>query len=172
MTIKRLFLTVIVAVATALAGAAHDNLMAFISDADGDFTNLRSTPRGALAMQLPTDNTYMVSIQNPRNGWWEVDFVAEAAEDYEVKLTGSPTGKYWIHNSVIALASRNYGGQRWCLRAKPSKRAAAVYYFTGETLFHPLDVRGYWLKVRTFDGLYTGWIELEDLCDNPLTTCP
>lgn len=170
--IKRFFAITIAMTALTLVAGAHDLMLAFICDNDGDFTNLRSAPRGAVAMQLPTENTYIVDISNPLNGWWQVDFVAEATEDEPVELVGSSTGKYWIHNSVIALSSRNYGGERWCLRARPDGYSKAVYYYSEETLFHPVDIKGDWIKVRTTDGLHTGWIELIDLCDNPLTTCP
>jgi hypothetical protein len=34
-----------------------------------------------------------------------------------------------------------------------------------------MDIKGDWVKVKTIDGKYTGWIEEEWLCGNSLTNC-
>lgn len=34
-----------------------------------------------------------------------------------------------------------------------------------------MDIKGDWVKVQTYDGKYTGWIEAEWLCGNALTNC-
>ena len=38
-------------------------------------------------------------------------------------------------------------------------------------LLRPMDIKGDWVKVKTIDGKYTGWIEEEWLCGNALTNC-
>lgn len=149
--------------------SARGSLSAFIIDKDA--TNIRSTPSGKVVMKLPHQHEYMIELTNPRNGWWQLIDVENAEEAKEVKLKGSPTGKYWIHHSVVCLGTRNYGGERWCLKASPAAKAKATFWFKEEILLHPLDVKGNWVKVVTHDKKHTGWIEMENLCDNPLTNC-
>lgn len=159
---------------TATAALAMSPLQAFVADTDGMYTNIRSKPNGQIVMTLPTTSSYTVNLDQFRNGWWEVSWVVDAIEDNVVQLKGSPTGKYWMHYTVLGLTTRNYGGQRWCLRKSPSSRSKATYWFDRVIFVKPMEVSrdGNWMKVRTDDLRYTGWIELVDLCDNLLTTCP
>lgn len=169
-TMLRLFVLMAMMTAVSSASARSCLLSAYISDDDGNATNLRSAPGGAIAMSLPIGSySYMLELSDVRKGWWKIIFVYTAEEGDEVELHGSRTGEYWIHNSVLCLSTTNYGGQRWCLRATPGQKGKPVYYFTEELFVHPLEVRGGWVKVK-YKG-YTGWIEEEKLCDNPLTNC-
>ena len=154
-----------------VCGLAQDVLGVFVADADSGPTNIRSAPRGVIALSLPDTTSYILAVSNPTNGWWLVESLSDAEHVQDIDLTGSSTGKYWIHHSVIGLGTRNYGGQKLVLRSAPSAKARATYSFTDEKLLHPIDVRGSWVKVKTADGKHTGWIEEIWLCDNPLTNC-
>lgn len=169
----RLF-AMMAAAMTAMAAMSMSPFQAIIDDNDGPATNIRVKPNGKIAMSVPTYNTYMVNISSPSNGWWQVDYIYDPVEDQPVSLYGSTTGKYWIHYSVLGLTTRNYGHQRWCLRKSPSERSKAVYYFNEVITVRPMDISrdGDWVKVKTFDKKHSGWIEIWNLCDNPLTTCP
>ena len=90
--------------------------------------------------------------------------------DFEGKLKGSTTG-YWIHYSVLGMGTRNYGKEKLTLRQSPNAKSAAVYSFTKEIVLRPMDIKGDWVKVKTIDGKYTGWIEADWLCGNSLTNC-
>jgi len=133
-------------------------------------TNIRSAANGKVVMSLPDTCSYMIGLTSPKNGWWRVEWIEAAEEATEIELKGSSSGTYWIHNSVVACSTRNYGNARYCLRDKPSKKGKATYWFTDEQLVHPVSFNGYWVEV-VLDG-HKGWIENEMLCDNPLTTCP
>lgn len=148
---------------------AQASVYMMITDSDA-VTNVRSAPNGKVVMTLPDTCSYMLTLTEPSNGWWRVEDIECAENATDIALQGSPTGKYWIHHSVVGASTRNYGNQRWCLRAKPSKKSKATYWFTGEIVVHPLKMSGEWIKV-TING-HTGWIQSEMLCDNPLTTCP
>lgn len=167
-------MTIVAMVLAAAAAMAMSPFQAIISDPNGPATNLRMSPKGKIAMSLPTYNTYVVNIANPTNGWWEVDYIYDPIDDRPIKLHGSTTGRYWIHSSVLGLSTRNYGGQRWCLRSKPQYNAKATYYFNNEIVLRPIDISrdGDWVKVTTYDRKKSGWIENEKLCDNPVSTCP
>ena len=160
-------LALLLTVAVTVVG--QNSTSAWISDSDS-FTNLRSAPHGTVVLTLPDTCTYMIGITNPRDGWWQVEWIEGAEEAADIPLVGSPTGKYWIHYSVLAFSTRNYGSKRWCLRATPSKKGKPVYWFSDETIARPLDVKGDWHQVKI--GNHTGWIESEMICSNPLTTCP
>ena len=69
------------------------------------------------------------------------------------------------------MGTRNYGKQKLILRKSPNAKAAIVYSFTDEIMLRPMEIKGDWVKVKTTDGKYTGWIEIEWLCGNALTNC-
>lgn len=150
----------------------------YIFDNDGPFTNVRNSPgsKGKVVGKIPVDTSAMLTVMSPQNGWWCI--VGDSYEDLddtgdwkEVKLKGSTTG-YWVHNSVIAFSTRNYGDQKLPLRAEPRTKAAVNYTLKGEQQVRPIDVRGEWVKVKTLDGKGQGWIESEWICGNSVTTCP
>ena len=133
-------------------------------------TNVRNAPRGKVVDRIYSDSIPMLEVKNPRNGWWQIDGGCyDTMNGYEVDLKGSTTG-YWIHHSVIGVGSRNYGGEHLPLRQAPSKSASVVYTLRQESILHPLDLQGDWVKVKTPDG-HIGWIESEWLCSNPVTNC-
>lgn len=168
---KRLFLFAVIAV-TMLAASAQATIEPFVHDTTSTGTNIRVEPRGKIALTLPA-GSYMLTLSNPQGGWWEVKdiFEAEEGNDMTERLHGSKTGKYYIHYSVVAFATRNYGGQLYFLREKPDPKSRAILRFKEEMLLRPIDVNGEWIRVRTLDGKYDGWIHTEQLCGNPLTNC-
>ena len=167
---KFLFTLFMAFVAVATYGQTeNDTLSVFIIDKTP--TNVRSTPGGSVVLQLPCDCSYIAMVCSPRNGWWRLVQAENAEEGIEVSLAGSPSRQYSVHGTVLGLSSRNYGGERLVLRAEPNDKAKPVYSFTDEITLIPVDVKGDWVKVSTPDGKHTGWIEVEQLCANPLTNC-
>ena len=105
----------------------------YLADNDGPMTNLRDAPRGKVIKQLP-NGVYTLCLGENRNGWWKiVDFwdMEEESEDGNPVIL-DPEKEYWVHYSVVGTGTRNYGGERWCLRAKPSEKSKATYYFKDE----------------------------------------
>ena len=167
-TLKTLVLAALMLAPAALT--AQDILGAFLADTSGTPTNVRRQPRGKVAITLPDTTSYMLTVGSPRDGWWQLLYLEDAERATEVSLPHSSTG-LWIHHSVLGVGTRNYGGERLHLRAAPGAAAKSIYSFTQELTLHPLEVRRGWVRVVTTDGLHTGWIEEEMLCDNPLTNC-
>lgn len=132
-------------------------------------TNVRSAPRGEVVMTLPDTCSYIMTLTDARNGWWRIKWLECAEEGNDIALVGSPTQEYWIHYSVVGLDTRNYGNERWCLRATPNEKGKPTHWFNEEIEVHPLQVQGDWVQVE-YNGR-KGWIEIEKLCDNPLTNC-
>ena len=149
---------------------AGSDFEAFIAN-KGSAVNVRSKPDGDVVKKIynSRSNCYVLTLTDARNGWWRIKWILDQGEDTDVTLSGSPTGQYWIHSSVVGTATSNYGNQRWCLRDTPSKKGKAVYWFNKEIIVHPIQVKGGWVKVE-YNGK-TGWIEIEKLCSNTITNC-
>ena len=181
---KRAFITIIVWIAALAALACEEcggpSIEAYIIDDGTPKTNIRCTPNGKIAMSVNPKIPYMVTLANPKNGWWEALTIYEPNEEFvegePIFLSGSSTGKYFIHNSMVGFETRTYG-ESHPLRAKPSSKGKVVCKLgPNSVLVHPIDLAndeevGMWIKVKTDDGR-EGWIELEMICSNPLTTCP
>ena len=166
---KKLF--VLLMMMTCLSvGVSAQSLGVFTYDNNGKFTNVRNAPKGKVVDKIPTEVCAMISVEKPTNGWWKIIGDTYDTGDDEGTLKGSTTG-YWIHYSVLAMGTRNYGGQTLYIRQSPSASAPVVYKFKKEIQLRPMDIKGEWVKVQTTDGKYTGWIEEEWLCGNSLTNC-
>lgn len=151
-------------------GVSAQSLGVFTYDNSGKFTNVRNAPKGKVVDKIPTEVCAMIGVEKPTNGWWKIIGDTYDTGDDEGTLKGSTTG-YWIHYSVLAMGTRNYGGQTLYIRQSPSASAPVVYKFKKEIQLRPMDIKGEWVKVQTTDGKYTGWIEAEWLCGNSLTNC-
>lgn len=166
---KKFFLVLSLAVLS-MAGTKAQSLTVFIHDSDGPFSNVRNAPNGKIVDRIPTDKNAMLDVYAPVNGWWQI-----ADQSYFVPDGGMPhlaaAKNHYIHNSCIAVSTRNYGGQRLYLRKTPSAKGKAVYSFSQETLLRPIDITNGWVKVKTLDGKHTGWIQDEWICGNSVTNC-
>jgi SH3-like domain-containing protein len=151
-------------------GVNAQSLGVFISDNNGPYTNIRNAPKGKVIDKISTKETAMIGVEKPTNGWWKIIGTTYDTGDKEGVLKPSATG-HWIHYSVLAMGTRNYGGQTLYLRKDPSATASVVYTFKDEIELRPMDIKGDWVKVQTSDGKHTGWIEAEWLCGNALTNC-
>ena len=166
---KKLF--VLLMMMTCLSvGVSAQSLGVFTYDNSGKFTNVRNAPKGKVVDKIPTEVCAMIGVEKPTNGWWKIIGDTYDTGDDEGTLKGSTTG-YWIHYSVLAMGTRNYGGQTLYIRQSPTASAPVVYKFKKEIQLRPMDIKGEWVKVQTTDGKYTGWIEEEWLCGNSLTNC-
>ena len=151
----------------------------YVSDPDpSGITNIRATPGGKIIARFgekkparndeyddwEDDVDHTLTVFNPKNGWWQI--LGYYVAGVEIK------DEAWIHSSVLALHTRNYGGQALKLYESPSADAKVVCTIKeAATEVRPLDVNedASWVKVKSKFG--TGWIQSEWLCDNPVTNC-
>lgn len=156
---------------TALSATVNaQSIGVFTWDSKGKFTNVRNAPNGKIVDRIPTSEAAMIGVEKPTNGWWKIVGNDYDMGDFQGTLKGSSTG-YWIHYSVLAMGTRNYGKEKLTLRKLPDAKSVVVYSFTEEILLRPIEIKDDWVKVKTTDGKYTGWIEIEWLCGNSLTNC-
>ena len=159
---KRFFL--LLALLTIAVGINAQSLSVYVNDNSGSSTNIRNSPKGKVVHRIPQTTIAMLEVEEPQNGWWRIcdDSYFSVADGYEglSKLTGSRTG-YWIHNSVIAVSTRNYANETLYLYQQPNVKSKKVYPIYVEMKLHPLEVRGDWVKCTTFTGNNIGWIQAE-----------
>lgn len=168
---KKLLLTFVFALAVIFGTTAQGRLRAYIADYDDTTTNIRNAPNGQIVCPLAHDDGIVLTLIKAVNGWWKIDSTIEywGDNEREVQLEGSTTG-YWVHYSVIGFTGAG-GGEACNIYSKPSRKSQIVCEYGGQ-LLHPIEVQGKWVKVRTDDGEYTGWFPIDNICYNPLTTCP
>ena len=167
---KKYILLLFAAVLLPLALNAQGFVNAYIIDNDGPVTNIRNAPKGKVVATLPTSEAFVVTLLSVKGEWWKIDDVVEqyGDDEKEIFLKGSKTG-YWIHRSLLQFTIA--GEPEGALHAAPSANAKAVK-ISSEASFHPIAVKGNWVKVVSTDGKCTGWIHCDKICSNPLTTCP
>lgn len=167
---RKHILLLLAAVLLPLAINAQSFVQAYIVDNDGPVTNIRNAPRGKVVATLPTDKSLVVTLLSAKGEWWKIDDVVDQYGDDEMEfvLRNSKTG-YWIHRSLLWLGIA--GDPAGALRATPSAKGKAIK-IPAEPYFHPIALKGKWVKVVSTDGKCTGWIHRDRICFNPLTTCP
>ena len=165
---KYLLMAMAVGLLFVSSAARAQSVQVFINDDKGPFTNVRDGVKGNIVGKIPVDQSIMLAVEEPKNGWWRIcEGMYYTPDGDETKLSGSQNG-YWIHSSVIGISTRNYGGQTLCLRDQPSEVGKPVFTFSKELLLNPIDVKDEWVKVQTPDGKHSGWILEYWLCGDQL----
>ena len=108
---KKIIFTIMVLLATQSAILRAQSIGAFTWDSKGKYTNVRNAPNGKVVDRIPTSDAAMIGIEKPTNGWWKIFGNHYDTGDVQGTLKGSDTG-YWIHYSVLAMGTRNYGNQK------------------------------------------------------------
>lgn len=172
---KKFILTILTMV-IAMSVYAQTGAGAYIFDNSGTPTNVRNAPNGKVVEKLPDiSGGYVVTLLEVKNNWWRIDPIIGLCGDVDeetLKLKGSKTG-YWIHYSVLGFGIN--GDHENVLRATPSSKGKFLKLdpsYLLEVTLRPLQIRGKWIKVITSDKRHTGWMPIDRICDNPLTTCP
>ena len=169
---KKTVLLLMIALLLPAMASAQSLVDVYIIDNDGPVTNIRNAPRGKVVSTLPTNESFVVTLLSSKGEWWKIDDVVMQEGDNfkEITLKGSKTG-YWIHRSLLQFTIA--GDPTGCLRTAPSAKSKAVKMSNSTELsFHPIAVKGKWVKAVSTDGKSTGWIHCDKICSNPLTTCP
>ena len=139
-------------------------------DPDQSGTNIRNSPSGkVIATIYPNEfeDGCMLEIVEASNGWFRIQGgLSGPGDENDVKLPGD---QGWIHNSVISVGTRNYGGQTIQILDSP-KNGNSVGKITKESYgLRVLDLCGDWVKIN-YKGTI-GWVSNEWICGIPWTTC-
>lgn len=149
-----------------------DVIDAYISDQTGEPTNIRATPGGEIITQL-IEGDYLLKIVDKKDRWFKIEYID--TPENSIVFGGKDA---WIHGSVVAFGTRNYGGQSIDIYSKASDKSNKIDSFNDEKevkLLDYIDNEGTvdWIKVTYQSNGKTikGWVKYEMLCGNPLTTC-
>jgi len=90
-----------------------ETLSAYIDDPDQKSpTNVRATQNRDIILKLPQNQEYMIDIVGVQQGWFKIEGIYNAEEEYDY-----PRQEMWIHGSVIGMGTNNYGSQNYSLYA-------------------------------------------------------
>jgi len=145
---------------------------AYLSDPDPNGANVRECPGGKVIKVLRTDVEWMIDLHEAWNGWFRINpkIYSEEADEIDLK-----TVNCWVHGSILASSTRNYGGQTLKFYARPDTKSNVNFTVSDEISVTFVDIKKGWAQVCYVnkDGKkLIGWIEDKWLCPNPYTTCP
>lgn len=132
---------------------------------------VRNAPNGKVVFSTINNKNYTINILKVENGWClihENAIIPNGDESDIVELKGSSTGHYWIKASALGANGRSNAK----LYATPDKGSKVLMNVTEDVIVEPIELHDEWIKVREVKTRKEGWIPRENLCSNPLTTCP
>lgn len=154
-------------------------IFAYIADPDSSGTNIRRIPGGeviqTLHYKMEHNEYYGVELLEAWNGWFRIaPQIEDLTGEQENILLDEEGG--WIHGSLLANGTRNYGeNEQLTFYTRPDTNSPVAYTIYGEAEVCFVDVRVGWSKVKYVSPegkTSVGWIQNEWLCWNPFTTCP
>ncbi len=144
---------------------------AYLLDTDTNaHTNLRLSPGGKIGMQIDNEKDYIFTFDAGYEGWFRISEIM-GIEEGEIAYEEEAL---WIHHSVIAVATRNYAGQKLPLYSHPTKKSEIIYHIKQERQLRFDKIITHYVHVYFYDDKGTkisGWIEADNLCGNPVTNC-
>ncbi|MFK7799129.1 MAG: hypothetical protein AB8E82_16875, partial [Aureispira sp.] len=154
----------VAAAPTANNNCTPSTLDVYLNDPDDSGTNIRNSPGGKVVLQLvreDADAEFFLTLSQAQNGWFKIkNPIGSMEEDVEI-----PNGEGWIHGSVIAVDTRNYGAQTLELLDKPINGNVVEVIKEQAYGLKLKDICGRWVQVE-YKGT-VGWIDSNWLCGNP-----
>ena len=153
-------------------GFQNISFTAYVQDPDTESpTNIRQTPGGTVLVPLEQGQDYMVDIIGQNNGWFKIDMVHCIDPNNAVDIPGQYG---WIHHSVLAVSTANYGNQKLNVYEHPDKATEIVGVIHTEVQVRFSKIYNNWVFITYTDKngkKISGWIEKDWLCGNPVTNC-
>lgn len=154
-------------------------IYAYIADPDSSGTNIRRIPGGEVIETIHFEKddfkAYGVEVLEAWNGWFRIaPQIEELTAEQEMILLDEEGG--WIHGSLLANDTRNYGeNEPLTFYTRPDVNSPVAFTIHQEDQVTFVDIRVGWSKVKYVSPegkAFVGWVQNEWLCWNPLTTCP
>lgn len=151
-------------------GFENIDFRAYVSDPDPKGpTNVRDKPNGAVLVPLDKSDDYMVDIIGQKDGWFEISSVTGIENVIDL-----PTQSGWIHNSVLAVSTANYGNQKIPVYLNPDNQSESVTTINQEMQVWFTKIYKEYVFINFEDdngNKIQGWVESKWLCGNPVTNC-
>jgi len=144
-----------------------NKLRVYIHDPDTLPTNVRNSPRGKIILKLPKSDDYEVWLNGVSDGWFKVaDIEGINDETFHANVNG------YIHGSILAVDTRNYGGETINLYSNADASSKTVYSFKQELRLTLISANknANWIKVK-YNSKIKGWIKRKWLCGSLRTNC-
>jgi len=146
------------------------NVNGYSIDKDPNGLNVRSGPGGGHAV--------ITSLRRAENGWPHLHItgasgnwlrIDTAIEGMDPDGNALFRGVGWVHNSLVATASKGYETGSIPLHARPDPASAASGRVPREEDIRILSCSGQWI----YGGFRNrrGWVAPNDHCPTPETTC-
>lgn len=133
---------------------------AFIQDATGTPTNVRTSPNGEVVAQLHNSN--VIQVDSCANGWFHI--ATNTFADYDdpskkQKITDKPAKDLWVHKSVIMMQWDSTDGVSFAMFSKPDTDSPIIYQSEciNEAIMGVIDIKGQLVKVKLSNDK-VGWI--------------
>jgi SH3-like domain-containing protein len=153
-------------VASTRATAAACDVEAYVVDPDPKGLNVRETPgvNGKVVAVIPLDGdgTTVHIVASSPNGWVQID----RAETVMGAVVFDKKG--WVSANMLGLSTRGYGTRGVKLRSG-GKADRVVGTIPSEAEVRVAGCEDDRIKVK-YKNL-TGWLDPEDQCASPVTTC-
>lgn len=132
-----------------------------LADASRSDTNVRDQPNGSIILKLSALDEFVLHVIDYKDDWLKINKVSSVYNGYEIsQLEG------WIHQSTVGFWTR----KKIDLLTTPVNGDSVGVIEVENGPVKIKDICDSWIKIE-FNGLI-GWVELEWLCGNPVTTCP
>lgn len=160
-----------VQIISAQTDEADCSIQAYVIDKDPKGLNVRDQPgtSGKVIgnLKFPGDedgNIVMVEIIGYSNGWVKI----RKAETVDGVVQFSGAG--WVSAKMVSTTTERADQKPLKIYAKPNIKSKTVGTMPNDIKVNIVGYDCFGLKV-TYKKI-TGWIPKDDLCGNPVTTCP
>jgi len=135
---------------------------AFITDKDA-FSNIRATPNGQIVLKINAEYLYgcVVNIIDFKDGWFKINEV-NGVDGYKVSEFEG-----WLHSSIVGAATTHDLDVMDTPNGKI--KVGKLIGENGDT-FKITAMYCEWIQIKYKE--LVGWVKSEDICGNPVSTCP
>lgn len=142
----------------------------WVEDKDPKGTNIRDAPslKGKIIGNIPhaedDGEQAMLDIIGYSNGWLKIRFAETVNGDQLFNKTG------WISAKMVTANVETGSSKPAVLYALPKRSSRKIGTIPNDTLIRIVGFDCFGFKV-SYKGK-TGWLKADDVCGNPVTTCP
>ena len=138
---------------------------AYVIDKDPQSLNVRKEPNseGEIIGTLPLYTE--VNVFKHQDNWLFVAPIDPELQGVDFKEEG------WVYASLLGLNTRGYNSDSVPLYAEPNETSDVLGHVESSSAMTMISCSGEWVKVKQENEHLEGWLEPEEQCAAPLTSC-